>query len=62
MNLRNSDTNPRYTCLHLQEPAKTAHFCSMCGPKFCSMNISHEIQAYADVRVCTLYLPAASPQ
>jgi phosphomethylpyrimidine synthase len=27
-----------------QEPAKTAHFCSMCGPKFCSMNISHELQ------------------
>ncbi|GAA0735099.1 phosphomethylpyrimidine synthase ThiC [Dactylosporangium roseum] len=24
-------------------PAKTAHFCSMCGPKFCSMRISHEI-------------------
>ncbi|GIL49181.1 hypothetical protein Vafri_5650 [Volvox africanus] len=23
-----------------QEPAKTAHFCSMCGPKFCSMNIT----------------------
>ena len=22
------------------EPAKTAHFCSMCGPKFCSMKIS----------------------
>ncbi|WP_353935792.1 phosphomethylpyrimidine synthase ThiC [uncultured Corynebacterium sp.] len=21
------------------EPAKTAHFCSMCGPKFCSMRI-----------------------
>lgn len=33
-----------------QEPAKTAHFCSMCGPKFCSMNISQEIQAYAEVR------------
>jgi phosphomethylpyrimidine synthase len=33
-----------------QEPAKTAHFCSMCGPKFCSMNISHEIQQYAEVR------------
>eukprot|EP00775_Hariotina_reticulata_P012598 gene12598-12730_t len=31
-----------------QEPAKTAHFCSMCGPKFCSMNISQEIQAYAE--------------
>jgi phosphomethylpyrimidine synthase len=26
------------------EPAKTAHFCSMCGPKFCSMQISHEIR------------------
>ena len=24
-------------------PAKTAHFCSMCGPKFCSMKISREI-------------------
>ena len=23
-----------------QEGYKTAHFCSMCGPKFCSMNIS----------------------
>lgn len=27
------------------EPAKTAHFCSMCGPKFCSMRISHDIRA-----------------
>jgi phosphomethylpyrimidine synthase len=26
-------------------PAKTAHFCSMCGPKFCSMKISHELKA-----------------
>jgi phosphomethylpyrimidine synthase len=26
------------------EPAKTAHFCSMCGPKFCSMKISHDIR------------------
>ncbi|MGG3955568.1 phosphomethylpyrimidine synthase ThiC [Bhargavaea massiliensis] len=26
------------------EGAKLAHFCSMCGPKFCSMNISHELQ------------------
>ncbi|MDT3400380.1 phosphomethylpyrimidine synthase ThiC [Streptomyces sp. B1866] len=25
------------------EPAKTAHFCSMCGPKFCSMKISRTI-------------------
>ncbi len=29
------------------EPAKTAHFCSMCGPKFCSMKISHDIRATA---------------
>jgi phosphomethylpyrimidine synthase len=27
------------------DPAKTAHFCSMCGPKFCSMQISHELRA-----------------
>lgn len=25
------------------EPAKKAHFCSMCGPKYCSMNISQDI-------------------
>ncbi len=30
------------------EPAKVAHFCSMCGPKFCSMKISHDIREYAD--------------
>ncbi|MBB5871505.1 phosphomethylpyrimidine synthase [Allocatelliglobosispora scoriae] len=29
------------------EPAKTAHFCSMCGPKFCSMKISHDLKEYA---------------
>ncbi|GAA4892161.1 phosphomethylpyrimidine synthase ThiC [Tessaracoccus lubricantis] len=27
------------------EPAKTAHFCSMCGPKFCSMKITSDIRA-----------------
>ena len=26
------------------EPAKTAHFCSMCGPKFCSMAITEQVQ------------------
>ncbi|WP_295628598.1 phosphomethylpyrimidine synthase ThiC [uncultured Corynebacterium sp.] len=30
------------------EPAKTAHFCSMCGPKFCSMRISHDVRRYAE--------------
>lgn len=29
------------------EGAKTAHFCSMCGPKFCSMRISQDIRHYA---------------
>ena len=29
------------------EAAKTAHFCSMCGPKFCSMRISQDIRNYA---------------
>jgi phosphomethylpyrimidine synthase len=27
--------------------AKVAHFCSMCGPKFCSMRISADVRAYA---------------
>ena len=30
-----------------QESAKVAHFCSMCGPKFCSMKITQEIRDYA---------------
>jgi len=30
------------------EGAKTAHFCSMCGPKFCSMKITQEIRATAE--------------
>src|SRR5439155_20249786 len=30
-----------------QEGAKTAHFCSMCGPKFCSMKITQEVREYA---------------
>ena len=28
--------------------AKTAHFCSMCGPHFCSMRISHDVRRYAE--------------
>ena len=30
-----------------KEAHKVAHFCSMCGPKFCSMRISHDIRASA---------------
>jgi phosphomethylpyrimidine synthase len=29
------------------EGAKVAHFCSMCGPKFCSMRITQDIRDYA---------------
>jgi phosphomethylpyrimidine synthase len=29
------------------EGAKTAHFCSMCGPKFCSMKITQEVREFA---------------
>ncbi|PND59642.1 phosphomethylpyrimidine synthase [Mycobacterium sp. ENV421] len=32
------------------EPAKTAHFCSMCGPKFCSMRITQDIRDAMDTK------------
>jgi len=32
------------------EASKTAHFCSMCGPKFCSMRISQDVRRYAEQR------------
>jgi len=31
-----------------QDTFKSAHFCSMCGPKYCSMKITEEIRAMAD--------------
>ena len=30
-----------------QEGAKLAHFCSMCGPHFCSMKITQDVREYA---------------
>jgi phosphomethylpyrimidine synthase len=33
-----------------QESAKSAHFCSMCGPNFCSMKITQDIRNYATKR------------
>ncbi|TXH88933.1 MAG: phosphomethylpyrimidine synthase ThiC [Rhodoferax sp.] len=30
-----------------KDSSKVAHFCSMCGPKFCSMKITQEVRAYA---------------
>jgi phosphomethylpyrimidine synthase len=52
------------------EGAKTAHFCSMCGPKFCSMKITQELRAEAQKGMAEMsekfrgaggeiYLPAA---
>ena len=32
-----------------KDSAKVAHFCSMCGPKFCSMKISQEVRDYAKI-------------
>ena len=36
-----------------QEGAKQAHFCSMCGPHFCSMKISQDVREYAAERGLT---------
>ena len=43
------DTARKYHDETLPKDAhKVAHFCSMCGPKFCSMKISQDIRAYAE--------------
>nr|WP_202880279.1 phosphomethylpyrimidine synthase ThiC [Corynebacterium lujinxingii] len=39
------------------EPAKTAHFCSMCGPKFCSMRISQDIRDEFGDQIADLGMP-----
>jgi len=42
------DTARRYHDETLpKDSAKVAHFCSMCGPKFCSMKITQEVREYA---------------
>jgi phosphomethylpyrimidine synthase len=57
-----------------KEGHKVAHFCSMCGPKFCSMRISHEVRAEARAQGMSemaarfraggseLYVPAPGPR
>ncbi len=37
-----------------KDSAKSAHFCSMCGPKFCSMKISQEVREYAAAKNLSL--------
>ena len=39
-----------------KENAKVAHFCSMCGPKFCSMKISQEVREFARLNPTTTSL------
>ncbi|MCT2559851.1 phosphomethylpyrimidine synthase ThiC [Tsuneonella sp. YG55] len=43
------------------EGAKTAHFCSMCGPKFCSMKITQEVRDFAAKQNSESYLAATAP-
>src|SRR5262245_8309901 len=45
------------------EGFKDAHFCSMCGPKFCSMNISSKVESFTmeDAQAALKGEPAASP-
>ena len=43
-----------------KESGKVAHFCSMCGPKFCSMKITQEVRVYAEEqRIAALELSEA---
>jgi phosphomethylpyrimidine synthase len=44
------------------EGAKTAHFCSMCGPKFCSMKISAEVREFARLQEQAAGAPSSLPQ
>jgi phosphomethylpyrimidine synthase len=43
-----------------KDSAKVAHFCSMCGPKFCSMKISQEVREFARIHI-TPAGPASNP-
>ena len=44
-----------------KENAKVAHFCSMCGPKFCSMKISQEVREFARLQKAEAPASAAAP-
>jgi phosphomethylpyrimidine synthase len=46
---RNADSAPLHSTLTLPSPSKggRAQFCSMCGPKFCSMKITQDVPDYA---------------
>jgi phosphomethylpyrimidine synthase len=42
-----------------KENAKVAHFCSMCGPKFCSMKISQKVREFARLNPASTTLASA---
>jgi phosphomethylpyrimidine synthase len=42
-----------------QDTFKSAHFCSMCGPKYCSMRITEDIRRMADAKELVAIEPAA---
>ena len=44
-----------------QEGAKIAHFCSMCGPKFCSMEITQQLRDYAEEQARRRARPRSRP-
>ncbi len=46
MFLLSTSNNERDAALS-KDAHKTAHFCSMCGPKFCSMEITQQVRDYA---------------
>ena len=41
-----------------EEGFKDAHFCSMCGPKFCSMNISAKVESFTAEDARSVWMPA----
>jgi phosphomethylpyrimidine synthase len=43
------------------EPSKSAHFCSMCGPKFCAMRITEDVRALAAEQKAAAEEAAANP-
>ena len=45
-----------------QDGAKTAHFCSMCGPKFCSMNHSNKTQDFTEADANAILTQITKPE
>jgi phosphomethylpyrimidine synthase len=43
------------------EGFKDAHFCSMCGPKFCSMNLSAKVETFTDTQAEGVLKGTAKP-